>query len=178
MGSNYTKRYTSEFKRDAIALVDSTGRTVTEVARELGAARSVCVTGTARPRRAGARAGQASSRAPSVRSWGSCGRSLPSRQKRSRYCEKQRSSSRRRAIDERDVHVHRGGEDHPRCRLPVPAVERGPLLLLRLARVGETRDARKAADDALAHDHRRPCRVPSHLRVRGSMPNCDAWDGA
>ncbi|WP_335937713.1 transposase [Streptomyces sp. PTD5-9] len=36
MGNEYTKRYTAEFKRDAIALVDSTGRTVTEVARELG----------------------------------------------------------------------------------------------------------------------------------------------
>ncbi|WP_435280026.1 transposase [Streptomyces sp. 1222.5] len=36
MGSNRTKRYTAEFKRDAVALVDSTGRTVTEVARELG----------------------------------------------------------------------------------------------------------------------------------------------
>jgi transposase len=36
VGSKYTKRYTAEFKRDAIALVDSTGRTVTEVARELG----------------------------------------------------------------------------------------------------------------------------------------------
>ncbi|MYU25837.1 transposase [Streptomyces sp. SID8352] len=36
MGSKYTKRYTAEFKRDAIALVDSTGRTVTAVARELG----------------------------------------------------------------------------------------------------------------------------------------------
>ena len=36
MGSKYTKRYTAEFKRDAIALVDSTGRTATEVARELG----------------------------------------------------------------------------------------------------------------------------------------------
>ncbi|MGY4967600.1 transposase [Streptomyces sp. 900105245] len=36
MGSKYTKRYTTEFKRDAVALVDSTGRTVTEVARELG----------------------------------------------------------------------------------------------------------------------------------------------
>ncbi|MFD3537392.1 transposase, partial [Streptomyces sp. NPDC058661] len=34
--SKYTKRYTAEFKRDAVALVDSTGRTVTEVARELG----------------------------------------------------------------------------------------------------------------------------------------------
>ncbi|MFE0174896.1 transposase [Streptomyces sp. NPDC059002] len=36
MGSKYTKRYTAEFKQDAIALVDSTGRTVTEIARELG----------------------------------------------------------------------------------------------------------------------------------------------
>ncbi|MCX5115367.1 transposase [Streptomyces sp. NBC_00378] len=38
MGStnNRTKRYTEEFKRDAIALVGSTGRTVTEVARDLG----------------------------------------------------------------------------------------------------------------------------------------------
>ncbi|MGW2747166.1 transposase [Streptomyces sp. NPDC001450] len=35
MGSKYTKRYTAEFKRDAIELVRSTGRTVTEVAREL-----------------------------------------------------------------------------------------------------------------------------------------------
>ncbi|MER6415019.1 transposase [Streptomyces humidus] len=35
-GSKYTKRYTAEFKRDAIALVDSTGRTVTEIAREFG----------------------------------------------------------------------------------------------------------------------------------------------
>ncbi|WP_424862235.1 transposase [Streptomyces sp. MMS24-I29] len=36
MGSKYTKRYTEEFKRDAIALVDSSGKTVTAVARELG----------------------------------------------------------------------------------------------------------------------------------------------
>ena len=36
MGSKYTKRYTEEFKRDAIALVDSSGKTVTDVARELG----------------------------------------------------------------------------------------------------------------------------------------------
>ncbi|MEZ3182104.1 transposase [Streptomyces pimonensis] len=35
-GSNCTKRYTAEFKRNAAALVDSTGRTVIEVARELG----------------------------------------------------------------------------------------------------------------------------------------------
>ncbi|WP_424864004.1 transposase [Streptomyces sp. MMS24-I29] len=36
MGIKYTKRYTEEFKRDAIALVDSSGKTVTAVARELG----------------------------------------------------------------------------------------------------------------------------------------------
>ncbi|MGW8955872.1 transposase [Streptomyces sp. NPDC055709] len=36
MGSKYTKRYTAEFKRDAIALVDSSGKTVTAVAGELG----------------------------------------------------------------------------------------------------------------------------------------------
>ncbi|PJE94563.1 hypothetical protein CUT44_30665 [Streptomyces carminius] len=36
MGNKYTKRYTEEFKRDAIALVDPSGKTVTAVARELG----------------------------------------------------------------------------------------------------------------------------------------------
>jgi transposase len=36
VGSKYTKRYSEEFKRDAVALVASSGRTVTEVARELG----------------------------------------------------------------------------------------------------------------------------------------------
>ncbi|MFJ2263525.1 transposase [Streptomyces sp. NPDC087844] len=36
MGNKYTKRYPKEFKRDAIALVDSSGKTVTAVARELG----------------------------------------------------------------------------------------------------------------------------------------------
>ncbi|MGW4984787.1 transposase [Streptomyces mirabilis] len=36
MGSRYTNRYSDEYKRDAIELVRSSGRTVTEVARELG----------------------------------------------------------------------------------------------------------------------------------------------
>jgi transposase len=36
VGSNYTKQYSAEFKRDAVAPVDSSGRTVTEVTRELG----------------------------------------------------------------------------------------------------------------------------------------------
>ncbi|MFD3941124.1 transposase [Streptomyces sp. NPDC058611] len=34
--SNTSKRYTPEFKRDAVALVYSSGRTVTEVARDIG----------------------------------------------------------------------------------------------------------------------------------------------
>jgi transposase len=36
VGSKYTKRYSDEYKRDAIELVRSSGRTVTDVARELG----------------------------------------------------------------------------------------------------------------------------------------------
>ncbi|MFD8828648.1 transposase [Streptomyces sp. NPDC059605] len=36
--SNTRKRYTAEFKKDAVELVRSSGRTVAEVARELGAA--------------------------------------------------------------------------------------------------------------------------------------------
>ncbi|MFB8123971.1 transposase [Streptomyces bacillaris] len=36
MGSKYTKRYSEEYERDAIELVRSSGRTVTEAARELG----------------------------------------------------------------------------------------------------------------------------------------------
>ncbi|WP_327277543.1 IS3 family transposase [Streptomyces sp. NBC_01224] len=36
MGSKYTKRYSEEYKRHAVELVRSSGRTVTEVARELG----------------------------------------------------------------------------------------------------------------------------------------------
>lgn len=36
MGSKRSLRYSEEFKRDAVALVRSSGRNVTEVARELG----------------------------------------------------------------------------------------------------------------------------------------------
>jgi hypothetical protein len=39
--STYTKRRTAEFKRDAIALVDATGRTVTETPGNSGSARSL-----------------------------------------------------------------------------------------------------------------------------------------
>ncbi|MGW7356267.1 transposase [Streptomyces sp. NPDC054802] len=35
--SNRSRRYTEEFKRDAVALVRSSGKTVTEAAREIGA---------------------------------------------------------------------------------------------------------------------------------------------
>ncbi|MFB7917542.1 transposase [Streptomyces sp. NPDC056061] len=36
MGSKYAKRYSDDYKRDAIELVGSSGRTVTDAARELG----------------------------------------------------------------------------------------------------------------------------------------------
>ncbi|MET8183790.1 transposase [Streptomyces sp. NPDC005336] len=43
MGSQYSKRYSEEFKRDAIALARSSDKTITEVARDLGvSAESLC----------------------------------------------------------------------------------------------------------------------------------------
>jgi transposase len=36
VGSQYSKRYSEEFKRDAIALARSSDKTITEVARDLG----------------------------------------------------------------------------------------------------------------------------------------------
>jgi transposase len=36
VGSKYAKRYSEEFKRDAVTLARSSDRTVTEIARELG----------------------------------------------------------------------------------------------------------------------------------------------
>ena len=36
MGANSPKRYTPEFRRDAVALVVSSGRPIIEIARELG----------------------------------------------------------------------------------------------------------------------------------------------
>ncbi|WP_328625459.1 transposase [Streptomyces sp. NBC_00353] len=36
MGSEYTKRYSEEFKRDAVALAYSFDKTITEAARDLG----------------------------------------------------------------------------------------------------------------------------------------------
>ncbi|AWW41968.1 transposase [Streptomyces cadmiisoli] len=40
--SNRSRRYTAEFKRDVVALVRSSWKTVTEVAREIG----ICADGT------------------------------------------------------------------------------------------------------------------------------------
>ncbi|MFJ7969656.1 transposase [Streptomyces sp. NPDC096324] len=45
MGSKYTNRYSGEYKWDAIELVRSSGRTVTEVARELGVSSESCEAG-------------------------------------------------------------------------------------------------------------------------------------
>ena len=36
MGCQYSKRYSEEFKRDAVALARSSSKTITEVARDLG----------------------------------------------------------------------------------------------------------------------------------------------
>ncbi|MFD8705690.1 transposase [Kitasatospora sp. NPDC059648] len=60
MGSNgnLSKRYTAEFKRDAVALVRSSPhRNVTEIARELGVARRGCGAGSSRTAPIGGRAG-------------------------------------------------------------------------------------------------------------------------
>lgn len=61
MGSKYSKRYPEEFKRDAVALVGSSGRTVTEVARELGI-NSESLRGWVRKARAAQEAGPAAVR--------------------------------------------------------------------------------------------------------------------
>ncbi|MEU2835413.1 transposase [Streptomyces lavendulae] len=45
VGSEYPSRYSDEYKRDAIELVRSSGRTVTEVARELGISPGPCGAG-------------------------------------------------------------------------------------------------------------------------------------
>ncbi|MEK8174495.1 hypothetical protein NKH77_52225 [Streptomyces sp. M19] len=50
MGSTYTKRYTEEFKRDAIALVDSPGRRSPPSPGNSASAPSPCAAGTAEPR--------------------------------------------------------------------------------------------------------------------------------
>jgi transposase len=42
VGSKYTNRYSAEYKRDAVELVRSSGRLVTEVARELGISSESC----------------------------------------------------------------------------------------------------------------------------------------
>ncbi|MFF3784085.1 transposase [Streptomyces sp. NPDC001933] len=60
MRSKYTKRYSKEYKRDAIALVRSSGRTVTEISRELGGSRKFCATGSNGSRPTAAKASPAS----------------------------------------------------------------------------------------------------------------------
>ncbi|WP_371099068.1 transposase [Streptomyces sanglieri] len=89
-GSKYSKRYTAEFRRDAIALVDSTGRTVTAVSRELGIG-SESLRGWYRQAKADrAREPRVSSPPPSARSSIGCAGRTPSRPRRSRSCEKPR----------------------------------------------------------------------------------------
>ncbi|MET7544112.1 transposase [Streptomyces sp. NPDC005507] len=52
--SNRSRRYSEEFKRDAVALVRSSGKTVTEVAREIGVSAEGLGTGSSRTRPTGA----------------------------------------------------------------------------------------------------------------------------
>ncbi|MFI5802063.1 transposase [Streptomyces sp. NPDC051561] len=105
MGSknNRNKRYTEEFERDAIALVDSTGRTVTEVVRDLGVSpeslrgwykQARADRGTGRP------GGLSSEELKELR------KLAAEQAKTIEVLRKPRPSSRRRAIDERDVRVH------------------------------------------------------------------------
>ncbi|MEU8718665.1 transposase [Streptomyces sp. NPDC048663] len=136
MGSKYTKRYTEEFKRDAIALVDSSGKTVTAVARDLGIS-SESLRGWYR-------------RAKADRGEGAPGELTTAEREELRRLRRQNIEqiktikvlrkaavfSRRRAIGERLVRVHRGGEDHPWRRFPLQVAEGCPLFLLRLARRG------------------------------------------
>ncbi|MGW1192201.1 transposase [Streptomyces sp. NPDC002559] len=64
--SSTRKRYTAEFKKDAVELVRSSGRTVTEVAREFGAAH-LLEAATASARRVPARPRPGPSRSPRLR---------------------------------------------------------------------------------------------------------------
>ncbi|MGC0372720.1 transposase-like protein [Streptomyces sp. SAI-229] len=151
MGSKYTKRYTEEFKRDAIALVGSSGKTVTTVARELGIS-SESLRGWYRKAKADRGEGQPCELTSAERE------ELRRLRKENReqqqtigILKKRPPSSRRTATGERDAPVDPCGEGEPPDRPAVPGAARGPLLPLRLARGRGRRRARHSADDALAH---------------------------
>ncbi|WP_104815093.1 transposase [Kitasatospora sp. MMS16-BH015] len=50
MSNKQGKRYSEEFKRDAVRLARSSSKTVTEVARDLGAAPRACGAGSSETR--------------------------------------------------------------------------------------------------------------------------------
>lgn len=134
MGSKYTKRYTEEFKRDAIALVDSSGKTVTAVARELGIS-SEPLRGWYRQDKADRGRSQGGELTSAERE------ELRRLRKENReqqqtigVLKKRPPSSPRRATGERVVPVHPRGEGELPDHAVVPRAARGPLLLLRLAR--------------------------------------------
>ncbi|MFE2738063.1 transposase [Streptomyces sp. NPDC059349] len=58
--SNRNRRYSEEFKRDAVALVRSSGKTVTAVAGRSGSVPRSCRTGSSRTKSIGARGLRAS----------------------------------------------------------------------------------------------------------------------
>ncbi|MFE5948713.1 transposase, partial [Streptomyces sp. NPDC056480] len=134
MGSKYTKRYSDEYKRDAIELVRSSGRTVTEAARQLDV--------SAESLRAWVKKAKAAEAAETGGSAASLGggderdeelkrlRKLTVEQAKTiEILKKRRPSSRRRAIGERDMPVHPCGEGELHDRSAVPGDEDCPLHL-------------------------------------------------
>jgi transposase len=133
VGSKYTKRYSEEYKRDAIALVRSSGRTVTEVARELGVSpeslrnwvrREQADRGEGTP---GELTGAEREELRQLR------RQNREQQQTIEILKKRPPSSWRRATGERAVPVHPRGEGQLPHHPAVPGDESRPLLLLRLA---------------------------------------------
>ncbi|MFI9825770.1 transposase [Streptomyces sp. NPDC052013] len=91
MGGKYTKRYSDDFKRDAVALVASSGRTVTEVARELGISSESLrgwvkkTNGTGRQTGGGTLVAAGSGLNAAERESSDCASSPPTRPRRSRF---------------------------------------------------------------------------------------------
>ncbi|BFO16050.1 hypothetical protein SHKM778_24380 [Streptomyces sp. KM77-8] len=138
MESKYSKRYPEEFKRDAVALVESSGRTVTEVARELGI-NPESLRGWVKKAR--------NAKAPSTRPAADGVLDAAEREELRRLrklaaeqamtieiLKKRRPSSRGRATGECNMPVDPRGEGPLSDRPDVPGPADRPLLVLRLGR--------------------------------------------
>ncbi|NEB78995.1 IS3 family transposase [Streptomyces sp. SID14478] len=164
MGNKYTKRYTEEFKRDAIALVDSSGKTVTAVARELGIS-SESLRGWYRRAKA-ARAKAA--RAKAARGEGAPGELTSAEREELRRLRKEnREQQQTIEILKKGDGLLREGERPVTALYRLIHAEKANYPVILLSRVlhvtrssyyyawregGAVRQARQAADDALAHE--------------------------